>query len=171
MEVSYWPHIIQVGLTDIPQDYTLADGGVIPSYSFALYDQTEGGAFLPFNGPGQEENLAFGMTMTATVTIPEEGVPMSLELGSSDDLWIFLDGRLVLDLSGGNTAGAVSFSGETSVTTGDGSVTVGPAKDFYYAIQNHVSDMLTQNLSPEETAALMADELNGLLQQYSKANP
>ena len=51
------------------------------------------------------------------------------------------------------------------------SVTVGPSKDFYYAIQNHVSDMLTRNLSPEETAALMIDELNGLLLQYSRANP
>jgi len=116
-------------LTDIPQDYTLADGGVIPSYSFTLYDQTEGGAFLPFNGPGQEEeNLAFGMTMTAAVTIPEEDVPMALELGSGDDLWLFLDGKLALDLSGGNTAGVVSLSGETSVTTGDGSLTLGPGQ-------------------------------------------
>ena len=51
------------------------------------------------------------------------------------------------------------------------SVTVGPAKDFYYAIQNNVSDMLTYDLSPEETLSLMADELNGLLYQYNLANP
>ena len=116
-------------LADIPQDYTLVDGGVVPSYPFSLYDQTEGGAFLPFNGPGQEEeNLAFGMTMTAAVTVPEEGVPMALELGSGDDLWLFLDGRLALDLSGGNAAGVVSLSGETSVTTGEGSLTLGPGQ-------------------------------------------
>lgn len=66
---------------------------------------------------------------------------------------------------------AVSFTQLTQTPGSMRSVTVGPAKDFYYAIQNHVSDMLTQNLSPEETAALMADELNGLLEQYNQANP
>lgn len=66
---------------------------------------------------------------------------------------------------------AVSFTQLTQTPGSMRSVTVGPAKDFYYAIQNHVSDMLTQNLSPEETAALMADELNGLLEQYNRANP
>lgn len=51
------------------------------------------------------------------------------------------------------------------------SVTVGPSKDFYYAIQDCVSEMLTEDLSPEETADIMADELNGLLHQYHVANP
>ena len=51
------------------------------------------------------------------------------------------------------------------------SVTVGPAADFYYAIQNCVSDMLEQGLSAEETVELMEDELGGLLEQYNLANP
>ncbi|MBQ4640558.1 MAG: extracellular solute-binding protein [Clostridia bacterium] len=51
------------------------------------------------------------------------------------------------------------------------SVTVGPAKDFYYAIQNNVSDMLTYDLTPEETVSLLETELNGLLYQYNLANP
>lgn len=51
------------------------------------------------------------------------------------------------------------------------SVTVGPSKDFYYAIQNHVSDMLSYDQSVEETLEMMAEELNGLLYQYSLANP
>ncbi len=51
------------------------------------------------------------------------------------------------------------------------SVTVGPAKDFYYAIQNHISDMLTYDLPAEETLFLLEDELNGLLYQYNLANP
>lgn len=66
---------------------------------------------------------------------------------------------------------AVSFTQLTQTPGSMRSVTVGPAKDFYYAIQNHVSDMLTQNLRPEETAALMADELNDLLEQYNRNNP
>ena len=50
------------------------------------------------------------------------------------------------------------------------SVTVGPSADFYYAIQNDVSDMLEEDMDPEEAEALMADDLNGLLTQYLRAN-
>ena len=51
------------------------------------------------------------------------------------------------------------------------SVTVGPAADFYYTIQNCISDMLDDDMSPQETAGIMADELGGLLYQYAQANP
>jgi sn-glycerol 3-phosphate transport system substrate-binding protein len=51
------------------------------------------------------------------------------------------------------------------------SVTVGPSIDFYYGIQNWVSDMLEQNLTPEETAQEMAEDLGGMLEQYVRANP
>ena len=51
------------------------------------------------------------------------------------------------------------------------SVTVGPSADFYYAIMNDVSDMLTQDLSVEETVEIMQDDLGGMLEQYAKANP
>lgn len=50
------------------------------------------------------------------------------------------------------------------------SVTVGPAADFYYTIQDLISDMLESDLSPKETALLMEEELDGLLSQYLKAN-
>ena len=51
------------------------------------------------------------------------------------------------------------------------SVTVGPSADFYYAIMNDISDMLDSDLSVEETVRLMADDLNGMLAQYARANP
>ena len=66
---------------------------------------------------------------------------------------------------------AVSLAQLTETPASMRSVTVGPSKDFYYAIQNHVSDMLTYDLSPEETLTMMADEMNGLLYQYNLANP
>lgn len=50
------------------------------------------------------------------------------------------------------------------------SVTVGPSADFYYGIQNCITEMLDEDLSPEETADLMVDELGGLLTQYAQAN-
>ena len=51
------------------------------------------------------------------------------------------------------------------------SVTVGPSADFYYSIQNDVSDFLEDGMSPEEGVELLADDLNGLLAQYALANP
>lgn len=50
------------------------------------------------------------------------------------------------------------------------SVTVGPAIDFYYAIQNNVMDMLDNGTEPVEAAGIMADELQGLLDQYLRNN-
>ena len=50
------------------------------------------------------------------------------------------------------------------------SVTVGPSTDFYYAIQNCISDMLMNDQSVEETVEIMEEELNGLLYQYLQQN-
>lgn len=51
------------------------------------------------------------------------------------------------------------------------SVTIGPSKDFYYAIQSAVADMLDYDLSPEETCEEMAEELTDLLTRYRLSNP
>ena len=41
------------------------------------------------------------------------------------------------------------------------SVTVGPAKDFYYAVQDNIAMMLDEGLSVAETVEMMADDLQG----------
>ena len=51
------------------------------------------------------------------------------------------------------------------------SVTVDPSADFYYAIMNDISDMLDSDLSVEETVEILGDDLNGMLEQYLRANP
>jgi hypothetical protein len=51
------------------------------------------------------------------------------------------------------------------------SITVGPSKDFYYAIMQCSSDMLEQNQTVEETVEIMTDELNNLLAEYARNNP
>lgn len=51
------------------------------------------------------------------------------------------------------------------------SVTIGPAADFYYAVQNNISEMLTNDLSVEDTIANMTEELEGMLYEYNRANP
>lgn len=50
------------------------------------------------------------------------------------------------------------------------SVTVGPSADFYYGIQNCITEMLDEDLDVEEAVEIMADELGGLLDQYNAAN-
>lgn len=50
------------------------------------------------------------------------------------------------------------------------SVTVGPSKDFYYAIMQCSSDMLTNNQSVKETVETMSDELGNLLTEYARNN-
>ncbi len=50
------------------------------------------------------------------------------------------------------------------------SVTVGPSKDFYYAIMQGVSDMMENNQTVEETVEIMADEMQNLLTEYARNN-
>lgn len=50
------------------------------------------------------------------------------------------------------------------------SVTVGPAADIYYAVQNNISEMLESELSPEDTVLHMQEELEGILAAYNRAN-
>ena len=51
------------------------------------------------------------------------------------------------------------------------SVTVGPSIDFYYAIQNNISDMLKNNTPVDQVVTEMEEELNDLLEQYNMSNP
>ncbi len=50
------------------------------------------------------------------------------------------------------------------------SVTVGPSTDFYYAVMNNCSDMLANGQSVDDTVSKMAEELQGLLDAYKRAN-
>ena len=50
------------------------------------------------------------------------------------------------------------------------SVTVGPSKDFYYAIMQGVSDMLENDQTVEETVEIMSDEMQNLLTEYARNN-
>ena len=50
------------------------------------------------------------------------------------------------------------------------SVTVGPSADFYYAIIDSVSGMLSNNASVEDTVAGMNDQLTLLLEEYARNN-
>ena len=65
---------------------------------------------------------------------------------------------------------AVSFDQLTNTPAAMRSVTVGPTIDFYYGIQEGVSDMLTYGQTVEETVEIMDENLSGLLYQYLQNN-
>lgn len=50
------------------------------------------------------------------------------------------------------------------------SLTVGPTIDFYYAIQNEVSSMLAENKSVDSALNSMAEDLQGLLDNWARTN-
>ncbi|MBR6085046.1 MAG: extracellular solute-binding protein [Spirochaetales bacterium] len=51
------------------------------------------------------------------------------------------------------------------------SITIGPSVDFYYAIQNEISDMLSKNLAVDDVVKSMGDNLQALLDNYHRTNP
>ena len=84
----------------------------------------------------------------------EHGVPVAIAVGD----WLVAHGYRLIARSG--------FAAVQSML----SATVGPSADFYYAIMNDVSDMLFDDLTPEETAEMMADDLGGMLEIYARNN-
>lgn len=90
---------------------------------------TEGGNFFPFNTGSQSGNAAklnygfamklevdFRLTKDGTVTTTNnEEVPIEFNFSGDDDVWIFIDGKLALDIGGGHdvVTGRLDFKNKT----------------------------------------------------------
>lgn len=98
------------------------DGGTQVGNYFPFNDSDQSGKASKLNyGFGQRFDLKFKVTENGTVTDSEgNDVPIEFKFSGDDDVWVFIDGQLVLDVGGdhGVVSGTINFSNKKATVYG-----------------------------------------------------
>ena len=90
---------------------------------------SEGYGFFPFNAVigssanASKYNFGFGLKMDIKFFLPEDGKinghDIKLNFSGDDDLWIFIDGKLILDVGGSHSSvsGSINFAEKTATVS------------------------------------------------------
>lgn len=119
--------------------------------------------FFPFNEntasySGKNYNYGFGTRLDIMFSLTEDGtvlnkdgnkVPIKFEFSGDDDVWVFIDGQLALDVGGahGRTTGTLDFQNMRATVSGvkasAGSSTSGPNVQSTFQLQGAKTDQHT----------------------------
>jgi fibro-slime domain-containing protein len=133
-------------------------------------DEASNNGFFPFNSNGvannaNSESYNFGMSMKIDFVMPEGGMvngeDMIFEFLGDDDLWVYIDEYLVLDLGGthGEESGTINFNEKTVKTLNNNDVIRTLNSDdspYYPGTSSSATGSTTGNFS-----AIDADFANG----------
>ena len=146
----------------IPTSLTLTEG---PAGTFSYSN----GSFFPIDGlgwgnQGRSHNYHFTMHLEGLLAFsdPTAGADKTFTFTGDDDLWIFVDGKLVLDLGGVHGATTGSFTEETLKSKG---LSAGTAYDLdiFFAERHTVASSFAITTTLDISAPSGVPEPTGVL--------